>query len=260
MLSFIQYLTEVQTNQTFGDGDSTYDVDGIIRRKQIKRANTRRVSDLIGLNGELTNAEGNFHELLRNPTPEFMARVKRADTRFPIHVDTDGNVIDGSHRLAALHFAGERYAKVQVVGSNILAKTRLTEEYSKEYLAVQSASEKYNTPEQVLAALANPLSDVNTTHNAAAHQNSGVVFAAMKHPAKDKTTLHIAAMHHDPGVVVKAFNDELADSRTFHLAQNHPDPSVALALKRHPDSIKHLRNREIVLPPTMRSPNHILGL
>lgn len=127
MLSFIQYLTEVQTKQTFGDGDKTYDVDGIIRRKQIKRANTRRVSDLINLNGELTNAEGNFHELLRNPTPEFMARVKKADTRFPIHIDTKGNVIDGSHRLAALHFAGERYAKVQVVGSNILGKTKLTE-------------------------------------------------------------------------------------------------------------------------------------
>ena len=136
----------------------------------------------------------------------------------------------------------------------------LSEEWSDAYLAVQSASEKYNTPKQVLGALSNPLSDVNTTHNAAAHQDSGVVFAAMKHPAKDKTTLHIAAMHHDPAVVVKALNDELADSRTFHLAQNHPDPSVALAIKNHPDSVKHLRNREIVLPPTMRSSKHILGL
>jgi len=131
MLSFIQYLTEVHTNQTFGDDTKTYDVDKIIRLSQIKRANTRQVSDLISLNGELTNAEGNFHELLRNPTPEFMARVKQADTRFPIHVDTDGNVIDGSHRLAALHFAGERYAKVHVVGSNVLAKTRLTEAKSR---------------------------------------------------------------------------------------------------------------------------------
>lgn len=136
----------------------------------------------------------------------------------------------------------------------------LAEEWSDAYLAVQQASEKDNTPKQVLAALANPLSDVNTTHNAAAHQDSGVVFAAMKHPAKDKTTLHIAAMHHDPAVVIKAFNDELADSRTFQLAQNHPDPSVALAVKRHPDSVKHLRNREIVLPPTMRSARHVLGL
>lgn len=127
MLSFIQYLTEVQTNQTFGDGDKTYDVDGIIRRKQIKRANTRRVSDLIDLNKDLTNDQGNFHELLRNPTPEFMARVKKADTRFPIHVDTKGNVIDGSHRLAALHFAGQKYARVQVVGSRVLGKTKLTE-------------------------------------------------------------------------------------------------------------------------------------
>jgi len=136
----------------------------------------------------------------------------------------------------------------------------LTEEYSKEYLAVQQASEKDNTPKQVLAALANPLSDVNTTHNAAAHRDSEVVFAAMKHHAKDKTTLHIAAMHHDPAVVIKAFNDELADSRTFQLAQNHSDPSVALALKNHPDSVKHLRNREIVLPLSMRSARHVLGL
>jgi len=40
MLSFIQYLTEVKTNQTFGDGDETYDVDSIINKSQIKRANT----------------------------------------------------------------------------------------------------------------------------------------------------------------------------------------------------------------------------
>jgi len=123
MKTFIQLMLEVRTGQTFGDGEATYSVDKIIRKSQIKRANVRKVSHLIDANKDLTTTEGNFHELLRNPTPEFMARVKKADTRFPIHIDGDGNIIDGAHRLAAHYFAGKKRAKVHVVGSRTLDKT-----------------------------------------------------------------------------------------------------------------------------------------
>jgi len=128
MKTFIQLMLEVRTGQTFGDEKSLYSVDGIIRKSQIKRANTRKVSDLVSLNSDLTNDEGHFGKLLKNPTPEFMARVKKADTRFPIHIDAKGNIIDGSHRLAALHFAGQKHAKVHVVGSRTLDKTKMKNE------------------------------------------------------------------------------------------------------------------------------------
>jgi hypothetical protein len=128
MKTFIQLMLEVQTSQTYGDEKSLHSVDGIIRKSQIKRANVRKVSDLVSLNSDLTNDEGQFGKLLKNPTPEFMARVKKADTRFPIHIDGDGNIIDGSHRLAALHFAGQKHAKVHVVGSRTLDKTKIKNE------------------------------------------------------------------------------------------------------------------------------------
>ena len=127
MKTFIQLMLEVRTSQTYGDEKSLYSVDKIIRKSQIKRANTRKVSDLVSLNSDLTNDEGHFGKLLKNPTPAFMARVKKADTRFPIHIDTKGNIIDGSHRLAKLHFAGQKHAKVHVVGSRTLDKTKIDE-------------------------------------------------------------------------------------------------------------------------------------
>ena len=128
MKTFIQLMLEVRTGQTFGDGEATYSVDKIIRKSQIKRANVRKVSDLIDKAPTNETDEGFFRDLLKNPTPAFMARVKKADTRFPIHINTDGYIIDGSHRLAKLHFAGAKYAKVHVVGSKVLDKTEIKNE------------------------------------------------------------------------------------------------------------------------------------
>jgi hypothetical protein len=127
MKSFIQYLSEGKrkkgtiVGQFYGDERGVAPVDALIRGTQT-RNQTRRVRDLVRINQDVGTNEGRFGDQLRNPSAPFMARTNRADMGFPIHVDSDGNIVDGSHRLAKAHFAGQRTIQTKLVAPTLIAK------------------------------------------------------------------------------------------------------------------------------------------
>lgn len=124
MKSFKQYLNEAKgkiVGQFYGDKRGVAPVDTLIRGTQT-RNQPRRVKDLIRINRDVTTKEGRFGDQIRNPSEPFMARTNRADMGFPIHLDTSGNIVDGSHRLAKAHFAGQKTIQTKVVSPSLISK------------------------------------------------------------------------------------------------------------------------------------------
>ena len=124
MKSFKQYLNEAKgkiVGQFYGDERGVAPVDTLIRGTQT-RNQPRRVKDLIRINRDVTTQEGRLGDQIRNPSEPFMARTNRADMGFPIHLDTSGNIVDGSHRLAKAHFAGQKTIQTKVVSPSLISK------------------------------------------------------------------------------------------------------------------------------------------
>jgi hypothetical protein len=107
--------------QFYGDERGIAPVDTLIRGTQT-RTQTRKVKDLIRVNQDVTTKEGRLGDQLKTPSEDFMTRVNRADMSFPIHVDSDGNVVDGSHRLAKAHFAGQKRIQTKLVAPSLISK------------------------------------------------------------------------------------------------------------------------------------------
>jgi hypothetical protein len=127
MKSFIQYLSEAKrkkgtiVGQFYGDERGLAPVDSLIRGTQT-RTQTRKVKDLVRINQDVTTKEGRLGDQLKKPSEAFMTRTNNADMSFPIHVDTDGNVVDGSHRLAKAHFAGQKRIQTKLVAPSLISK------------------------------------------------------------------------------------------------------------------------------------------
>ena len=127
MKTFKQYILEGKfpkktiTGQFYGDERGVAPVDALIRGTK-GRNQIRKVKDLIRLNPDLGTKEGRFADQLKKPSEAFMNRVKKADMSFPIHVDSSGNIVDGSHRLAKAHFAGLKKIQVRVVSPSLITK------------------------------------------------------------------------------------------------------------------------------------------
>ena len=127
MISFLNFLIEGKktketiTGQFYGDERGFAPVDALIRGTK-GRNQSRKVKDLIRLNPDVGTKEGRFADQLKNPSEAFMSRVRKADMSFPIHFDSSGNIVDGSHRLAKAHFAGQKKIEVRVVPSTLITK------------------------------------------------------------------------------------------------------------------------------------------
>lgn len=128
MKSFLQYLHEnygiPPDLGTYGDETGEYSVSDIIRQTTGGggRTQRRKVKDLLGINADTQTKEGRLGDMVAAPNREFAARTAAADTRYPIHVTPQGWIVDGTHRLAKLAAAGERYANVKVVGDRTLRR------------------------------------------------------------------------------------------------------------------------------------------
>ena len=123
MLSFKQYILEseeVFVPGVFGDGTNNYSVDRLVQLTKERTPTKIPVLDLVQQNQDMMTLEGHFGSNLLNPSKEFAARVKRANTEFPILVHETGWIIDGSHRLAKLHMNGETYANVHIISDDDL--------------------------------------------------------------------------------------------------------------------------------------------
>lgn len=127
MKSFKEYLLEAKkkkgtiVGQEYGPPDNLISVDDIIRKVgNQKRSNTQNVSKLISINKDLQNDEGIFHELLKEPSKDFKKRVDRADMSFPVLVTKDGDIVDGSHRLAKAYFSNQKKIQTITVPDSIL--------------------------------------------------------------------------------------------------------------------------------------------
>ena len=127
MKSFKEFLSEANrkkgtiVGQFYGDERGFAPVDALIRGTQT-RNQTRRVKDLIRVNQDVGTKEGRLGDQLREPSEPFMARVDRADMSYPIHVDSSGNIVDGSHRLAKAHFAGQRTIQTKLVAPTLISR------------------------------------------------------------------------------------------------------------------------------------------
>jgi len=127
MKSFLQYLSEGKrkkgtiVGQFYGDERGVAPVDALIRGTQT-RTQTRKVKDLVRVNQDVETKEGRLGDQLKKPSEAFMTRTNNADMSFPIHVDTDGNVVDGSHRLAKAHFAGQKRIQTKLVAPSLISK------------------------------------------------------------------------------------------------------------------------------------------
>ena len=127
MKSFLQYLSEGKrkkgtiVGQFYGDERGVAPVDSLIRGTQT-RTQTRKVKDLVRVNQDVETKEGRLGDQLKKPSEAFMTRTNRADMSFPIHVDSDGNIVDGSHRLAKAHFAGQKRIQTKLVAPSLISK------------------------------------------------------------------------------------------------------------------------------------------
>ena len=92
-----KYLTE----------EHTWLVKDLIRAAESLPVHRMNVNELVDINRDTETKEGNWGYLIDNPSEEFRKRVERADRSYPILVDVDGWIIDGSHRLAGAYWAGE---------------------------------------------------------------------------------------------------------------------------------------------------------
>jgi hypothetical protein len=92
-----KYLTE----------EHTWLVKDLIRAAESLPVHRMNVNELVDINRGTETKEGNWGSLIDNPSEEFRKRVERADRSYPILVDVDGWIIDGSHRLAGAYWAGE---------------------------------------------------------------------------------------------------------------------------------------------------------
>jgi hypothetical protein len=127
MISFLNFLIEGKfkkgtiVGQFYGDERGFAPVDALIRGTQT-RNQTRRVKDLVRVNQDVSTKEGRLGDQLRNPSEPFMSRTNKADMGFPIHVDSSGNIVDGSHRLAKAHFAGQKKIQTKLVSPTLITK------------------------------------------------------------------------------------------------------------------------------------------
>jgi hypothetical protein len=129
MLSFKTFLTETETLKlgSFINDQGQHDVGTIVNLLKKNKVPVRNVpiSRLLRKNSDTETREGNFGKMLSNPTPAFIKRTNKANTRYPILLDTKGWVIDGTHRLAKLAMKNARHARVQVVPRSILKQARI---------------------------------------------------------------------------------------------------------------------------------------
>jgi len=119
----------------YSDGKREWSVSSIIRHAKDLPSVMMDVEELVRKNGPTGTKEGLFSEMVEKPSAAFRERCERADLRHPILVDSDGWIIDGSHRLAKAKWAGRKkiMAKVvdpsQVEGSR--AKRAMTKQWEK---------------------------------------------------------------------------------------------------------------------------------
>lgn len=99
----------------YRDGGAEYRVSDIISHAEGLPVTMMDVDTLVARNGETGTKEGLFSEQVANPSEAFRARAERADLRFPILVDRDGWIVDGSHRLAKAKWEGRREIAAKIV-------------------------------------------------------------------------------------------------------------------------------------------------
>jgi hypothetical protein len=102
-----------------------------------------------------------------------------------------------------------------------------------EQLNVQA---QHSDPEVVMAALADPESNYETTRFASKHSDPAVVMAAINHRFAYSETTRNAVEHPDPEVALAGLRHLRGknDLWTVRIAGEHPDPRVASEARRNP--------------------------
>ena len=126
---------------------------------------------------------------------------------------------------------------------NFLEYLNEAEESPKEYRPSRSSTtEQLNIqaqqsdPAVVMAALADPESNYETTGFASKHSDPAVVMAALNHRFAYSETTRNAVKHPDPEVALAALRlpRGKTDLWTVRIAGEHPDPRVASEARKNP--------------------------
>ena len=126
---------------------------------------------------------------------------------------------------------------------NFLEYLNEAEESPKEYRPSRSSTtEQLNIqaqqsdPAVVMAALADPESNYETTGFASKHSDPAVVMAALNHRFAYSETTRNAVKHPDPEVALAALRlpRGKTDLYTVRIAAEHPDPRVASEASKNP--------------------------
>ena len=108
----------------YNDESYSHSVDHLVNLTANRAPTKERTQNIINNNAGLGTKEGDFHTLLKSPTPAFEKRVKNADTRYPILLHK-GYIVDGSHRLASHHWNNNELAPVHHLSDEDMKSARI---------------------------------------------------------------------------------------------------------------------------------------
>ena len=132
MKTFKQYINEVQG--VYNDGLYSHSVDHLVKLTANRAPTMEPTQKIVNDNAGAETKEGDYHTLLKSPTPAFEKRVKKADTRYPILLHK-GYIVDGSHRLASHHWNSTELASVHHLSDEDMESARI---HDPEKIAAQS--------------------------------------------------------------------------------------------------------------------------
>lgn len=115
----------------YSDGEREWNVSSIIEHAKDLPSVMMDVEELVRKNGPTGTKEGLFSDLVEKPNAAFRERCEKADLRYPILVDSDGWIIDGSHRLAKAKWAGRKQIMAKVVDPSQVEGSRAKEAMSR---------------------------------------------------------------------------------------------------------------------------------
>lgn len=109
----------------WGSYDNRYSINALVNLIKDKEPIILDINTIIDKNKDLETKEGNFFDNINNPTSVFKHRAEISNTSFPIMVDEEGWIIDGSHRIAKLYWEGEKNIKAYIITQKDLLKAKI---------------------------------------------------------------------------------------------------------------------------------------
>jgi hypothetical protein len=121
----IEALQENFVPGIYGDADKKYSINKLVQIVSKRSPVDVSIDKIIDKNKTLETAEGNFLHNIKKPNKAFYDRAMRANTQYPVMLSEEGWIVDGSHRVSKLKWAGHKNIKVHVITKDDLRQARI---------------------------------------------------------------------------------------------------------------------------------------